>query len=374
MKQKREPYKIPEYITEEFAHDTIGKIRNEMKKWLKGIDPLIDDLLLALVTLIMSTDTINCRKQLTPPNVLIYGRTGVGKTDSINAIAMAIKGTFETMQGDPEQQPSDIIGPEQVETAPDGTKKIVLRSLGPIFANLILVDEINRYRPGTKAVFLRPMEERILIRKAIFQGKEIKTAFPIFPISGNVFDTESPRFAIFFATQNIFEEEPGTYLSPQAELDRYAFSIDALPPKTVEDECAITAENILDTTIHQITTVPEIYGIGRFIFDSVKQSESALRLRTRLIRNTRPEQTEIQNSEIMKCIDTPIMPRVNLHLESVARTLAFMQGDKIVQERHVKEVAYKVFRHRLRLTETAIALGISKEEIIQDIINKTEVS
>ena len=174
-------------------------------------------------------------------------------------------------------------------------------------------------------------------------------------------------------TENIFGEEEGTFANPVAQLDRTTLSINMLDPEKEEDEFNITAGNVVGKKVEKLTNLYEVLDIAQHIFDTVKMSEYAQQYKVRLIRNTRPHRVQGRAARTVKeYIRVGISPRVHFHIEAVARTFAFFNGDTIITPDHIKAVAEPVLAHRLVLRE-GMEFSVDKAELLQKVIQDMEI-
>ena len=165
----------------------------------------------------------------------------------------------------------------------------------------------------------------------------------------------------------------GTFANPIAQLDRTTLSINMIDPEDEEDEYKITAHNVVGKRVEKITNLYEVLDIANFIFENVKISDYGQQYKVRLLRNTRPHRVQGRAARIVKeYIRVGISPRVHFHLEAVARTFAFFNGDTVVTPDHIKAVAEPVLAHRLVLRE-GMEFSVVKEELLQKIIQDMEV-
>lgn len=351
------------------------KLLAETTKWLFGLEAPARMIIRALFMLIPYSDKITKSKPLGQPNIMMYGGTGVGKTDLIESIAAAIFAKSTRIQGTPDLMPYDILGhPEMVETK-GGERRIVFHP-GPICAHIIKIDEGNRMRGQTWSSLLEAMEEHSITPKVEYFGEMAKQmpAIPLFPLSGDYEDVTGPRFFMTLVTQNIFGEEEGTYENPMAELDRITLAIFMKRP-SMENEVRISADNVVGKSISQVTTLEEILACAHHIFDNVKPHPLATRYRANLLRNTDPETVEGSlafRHYVKDHIQVGATPRVNFHFEAVARAEAFFDGSAVIRPEHFKEIAKSVIVHRLRLTPGK-EFKISKEAVFEEILLNTEM-
>ena len=354
------------------AQDVVQRFRRESTKWLYGLDEAARVLSWAFFTLLPYTDKLSQTKRLRQPHVMFRGPTGTGKTDLVSACAMAIDAKFERIQGLPTYTPEDILGYETIVEEVNGTRKIVFKP-GKLMAHIVLIDEDNRLSGKTKAAVLEGMEESsVTLSSGYGEGAEIK-ALPLFPLSCDFNDLTGPRFFMVICTENIFGEEEGTFANPVAQLDRTTLSINMLDPEREEDELKISAHNVVGKKVEKLTNLQEVIDIAHYIFDHVRMSEYGQQYMVRLIRNTRPHRVQGRAARTVKeYIKVGISPRVNFHLEAVARTFAFFHGDLQITPDHIKAVAEPVLAHRLILRE-GMEFSVNKEDLLRTVVQQMEV-
>jgi MoxR-like ATPase len=196
---------------------------------------------------------------------------------------------------------------------------------------------------------------------------------PLFPLSCDFSDITGPRFFMVICTENIFGEEEGTFANPVAQLDRTTLSINMLDPESEEDEYKISARNVVGKKVEKLTDLYEVLEIAQYIYDNVEMSEYGQQYKVRLIRNTRPHRVVGRAARTVKeYIRVGISPRVHFHIEAVARTFAFFNGDLKVTPDHIKAVARPVLAHRLVLRE-GMEFSVDKEELLDQILRDMEV-
>lgn len=356
----------------EHASEVVKRFQAEATKWLFGLDEAAQLLSWAFFTLIPYTDKLRQTKALRQPHILFKGPTGTGKTDLVSACAMAIDARFERIQGLPTYMPEDIIGYETIVEGLDGRRKIQFKP-GKLMAHIVLIDEDNRLSGKTKAAILEGMEESSATLSSDYSDITKSKMIPLFPLSCDLNDIEGPRFFMVICTENIFGEEEGTFPNPVAQLDRTTLAINMTDPEHEEDELKISAHQVVGRKVEKLTNLYEVLAIAHFIFDNVQMSEYGQQYMVRLIRNTRPHRVQGRAARTVKeYIRVGISPRVNFHLEAVARTFAFFAGDTIITPDHIKAVAPYVMAHRLVLRE-GMEFSVSKEEVLAQVIRNMEV-
>lgn len=354
-------------IDEGRAREIIEGIRRETTKWLFGLDEAIGVLVKAAVTLIPYSDSLTSTKKLKQPNGLIFGGTGVGKTDMCNSLFSSIGGQFQRIQGEPSLMPDDIIGYDTLVENLDGTREIKFIP-GPLLAHGILFDEGNRTPGRTKAALIEAGEESAVTLKSPHRGQK---RIPVFPVSGDINDVTGSRYCLYLTTQNVFGVEEGTFPNPMAELDRYAFSMFLWDPDNEDDEDRIRTENVVGKKIERVATLEEVLAVAHLIYNGVTIPEHTQKYMTRLIRNTRPHRVLGGASEIVKkSVAVGASPRVRFHLEAFVRTETFFCGDSVATIDHVKRVAEMVLAHRLVLQDGVVEINKSTEEICREIIRE----
>jgi MoxR-like ATPase len=354
------------------ANEVVQRFQKESTKWLYGLDDAARILSWAFFTLLPYTDKLSQSKLLRQPHVMFRGPTGTGKTDLVSACAMAIDAKFERIQGLPTYMPEDILGYETIVEETDGSRKLVFKP-GKLMAHIVLIDEDNRLSGKTKAAVLEGMEESSATLASDYGNLAEGKVLPLFPLSCDFSDIEGPRFFMVICTENIFGEEEGTFANPVAQLDRTTLSINMLDPEDEEDELKISARNVVGRKVQKLTDLYEVLDIAQYIFDNVQMSDYAQQYKVRLIRNTRPHRVMGRSARTVKeYIRVGISPRVHFHLEAVARTFAFFNGDLAITPDHIKAVAGPVLAHRLVLRE-GMEFSVDKEELLQQILRDMEV-
>jgi MoxR-like ATPase len=274
-------------------------------------------------------------------HILLEGVPGVAKTTMIKAVASALGLSFNRIQFTPDLLPSDLIGTLifNPKTHDFETKK------GPIFANLILADEINRAPAKVQAALLEAMQEQQVT------------------IGSHTYKLDAPF--LVFATQNPVEQE-GTYRLPEAQLDRFLFKIHVDYP-TIFEELEILNRSIFTNTISQVLTKNEILESQQltqsiYVDEKIKQYILSIVFATR-------KPADYKLKEIASYISYGVSPRATLALYHAAKTHAFLAGRHYVTPDDVKAVCRAVLEHRLHLTYEAEADNVTADTIIKKIIN-----
>ncbi len=312
--------------------DTINKIVNAYQTKVVGQEELRLALIVALIA---------------EGHVLLESLPGLAKTLAAKTLAEATNGSFSRIQCTPDLLPSDIIG-TQIYNYSKGTFDT---KIGPVSANFVLLDEINRSSAKTQSAMLEAMQERQV------------------SVGGVMFHMPDPF--IVFATQNPIEQE-GTYELPEAQLDRFLLKVIVPYPKRDEEL------KILDYTISGQTTEPlpdsarvsleEIKQLQK-IAKSIKVDDSIKNYITNLVAATR-EPRNIIGPELAKYVDYGVSPRGGIALLRVAQVLALLNGRNYVTPDDIKRLRYPVLRHRIMLNFEAAADEIHPEAIIDAIFSK----
>jgi len=274
-------------------------------------------------------------------HILLEGVPGVAKTTMIKAVASALGLSFSRIQFTPDLLPSDLIGTLifNPKTHDFETKK------GPIFANLILADEINRAPAKVQAALLEAMQEGQVT------------------IGSQTYKLDAPF--LVFATQNPVEQE-GTYRLPEAQLDRFLFKIHVDYP-TIFEEREILYRSINTKTISQVLTKEDILESQR-LAHTVYLDEKIVNYIVSIVFATR-KPTDYRLHDIAAYISYGVSPRATLALFNAAKAHAFLAKRHYVTPDDVKAVCYPALRHRIHLTYEAEADNINADTIITKIVN-----
>ncbi|HEY5133863.1 MAG TPA: MoxR family ATPase [Candidatus Krumholzibacteriaceae bacterium] len=305
------------------------RLRGEIGKVIVGQDKVVEELLTALFV---------------GGHCLLVGVPGLAKTLLVSTVARSLNLKFSRIQFTPDLMPSDITGTEVLEEDAASRRRVFRFIEGPVFANVVLADEINRTPPKTQSALLQAMQEYQV------------TA------GGNTYRLEKPFFVL--ATQNPIELE-GTYPLPEAQLDRFMFDIKVDYPSDDEEF------RIIDTTTsrelgvpEQILTGAEIVAIQQLV-KSVPVSESVLRYAVRLIRASRDEKLP----EIGQYLSWGAGPRAGQYLILGAKARAIMSGRTTPGVEDVRAVALPVLRHRLVTNFHAEADGVTTDDLVGRLLD-----
>ncbi len=305
------------------------KLRSEISRVIIGQDRVIDQLLTALFA---------------GGHCLLVGVPGLAKTLLVSTLARCVNLRFSRIQFTPDLMPSDITGTEVLEQDASTGKRVFRFIEGPVFANVVLADEINRTPPKTQAALLQAMQEYRV------------TA------AGNTYELEKPFFVL--ATQNPIELE-GTYPLPEAQLDRFMFDIRVDYPSEQEEFKIIdTTTSIEPESPGPVLNGAEIVEIQKLI-RSVPVSERVLRYAVRLIRASRDEELP----GVGQYLSWGAGPRAGQYLVLGAKTLSLMAGRTTPGVEDVKAIALPVLRHRLVTNFHAEADGVSTDDLIGRLLD-----
>lgn len=281
-------------------------------------------------------------------HVLLEGVPGLAKTLSIKALARAVDGTCSRIQFTPDLLPSDIIGSEVYR--PDEGKFIIRK--GPIFANFVLADEINRAPAKVQSALLETMQEH----QATIGDQTILTPSPFFVL----------------ATQNPLEQE-GTYALPEAQIDRFLFKvIVGYPDKDVETNILrlISEGQTKTESVSPQLSLAELNFIQK-VSEKIYVDERIRRYIVSLVTATRDIGSYLPNRK--KYIELGASPRASISFFQAGRALACIEGSKFVSPQIIKDLALDVLRHRIILSYEADIEKVTTEELITELLNKVPV-
>ncbi|MCK0109098.1 MoxR family ATPase [Flavobacteriaceae bacterium S0825] len=271
---------------------------------------------------------------------LLIGVPGLAKTLMVNTIAQALGLDFKRIQFTPDLMPSDILGSEILDE--DRHFKFIK---GPIFANIILADEINRTPPKTQAALLEAMQERAVT------------------VAGHHYKLDLPYFVL--ATQNPIEQE-GTYPLPEAQLDRFMFAINLKYP-TFEEEVQVVKTTTSDetATVNPLFSAQEIIDF-QHVLRRIPVADNVIEYAVKMVGKTRPD-SDSASDLVKQYIDWGAGPRASQNLILAAKTHAAINGKFSPDIENVQAVAYSILRHRIIKNYKAEAEGISEEQIIKSL-------
>ncbi|NJD21939.1 MAG: MoxR family ATPase [Melioribacter sp.] len=316
--------------TVEQLAQSVKQIKQEIAKVIIGQDQVVNDLLVSL---------------LSRGHCLLVGVPGLAKTLLIKTLSEVLDLKFNRIQFTPDLMPSDITGTEIIDEDPVTKKRIFRFIQGPVFANIILADEINRTPPKTQSALLEAMQEHKV------------TAAGVTRI------LEEPFFVL--ATQNPIEQE-GTYPLPEAQLDRFMFNL-WLDYPSFKEEIEIIKSTTSDykPELKKVLSTNELINFQNLI-KRVPVAENVIEFAVNFVNNTRPT-TNNQNNFIKEHVAWGAGPRASQYLILAAKTKAVMGGRFTPAIDDVKEFLIPVLRHRIIPNFSAEAEGINSVEIIRKL-------
>ena len=307
--------------------NAVADIKNELNQIVFGQDEVIDLILIGL---------------LSDGHVLIEGVPGVAKTMMAKLLCKILNLSFKRIQFTPDLMPSDVLG-----TSIFNPKTLDFEyKPGPVFGNIVLIDEINRSPAKTQAALFELMEERQIT------------------IDGHTYPMESPF--IVLATQNPIEQE-GTYRLPEAQLDRFLFKIKVDYP-TIDEEISMLQRFNYESHHEVMKTIKPVLDVKilkelRLLVRQVIIDENILRYIALLIQATRN----------YKMLELGASPRASIALMLASKAKAALSGRDFVTPDDVKNIAKPTLRHRIILTPDAEMEGISADEVLDNIFSKVEI-
>ncbi len=277
---------------------------------------------------------------------LIIGVPGLAKTMLVNTIAQIVDLTFNRIQFTPDLMPSDITGTEVIEEDLTTGKRSFRFVKGPLFANVILADEINRAPPKTQSALLQAMQEY----KVTYAGQTYPLPVPFFVL----------------ATQNPIEQE-GTYPLPEAQLDRFMFTINiGYPEKNEEIEIVKTTTSAYQADLKKVIGAEDLINLQKII-RRMPVSDEILERTVTLVGKTRPENNDAPEI-IKKYVSWGAGPRASQYLILGAKAKAALEGRYSPNLEDVKYVCHPVLRHRIITNFAAEAEGIKSDQIIEELL------
>jgi len=314
---------------------TAFAILKELRKVMVGQDQLIHDLLVTL---------------LGGGNALMEGVPGLGKTILVRTLSRVLACSFSRIQFTPDLMPADITGTMIITEFPDGRRGFRFER-GPVFANLLLADEINRAAPRTQSALLEAMQEQHVT------------------VAGETYPLPRPFFVL--ATQNPIELE-GTYPLPEAQLDRFFYKIIVPSPK--EEDLVEIARRTTGSELPDIQTVADAAMLANMqeLVREVPVEERVYRYAARLVGTTHPDQ-ENALALIRRSLRVGVSPRGMQALIIAAKVEALLDNRKAVAIDDIRQVAHPALRHRLFMSFEAQADGISPDRILDEVIRSVPV-
>ena len=314
--------------------EKIAAVKNELAKDVVGQENIIDNVIIAIVA---------------GGNVLLEGVPGVGKTRLVRSLGRALDLPFSRIQFTPDLMPSDITGTNIIEKDENGKLNTVFRE-GPIFANLVLADEINRATPKTQSAMLEVMQEH----KITVGNESYKLAEPFFVL----------------ATENPIEQD-GTYPLPEAQMDRFMFKLIMKFPGNDElvDIVKMTQITMLETA-NAALCGEEILEM-RALASTVPVTDEVIHYAIRVVSGTHPE-LDKANDVAKKYVKYGASPRAAQALVTAAKVRALMDGRYNVSYEDINALAYPVLRHRIKINYTAINDKLGVDDVIEMILKEAK--
>jgi len=314
-----------------YLAETYHQLQNELGKVIVGQQNVIQELLIAIFA---------------RGHCLMQGVPGLAKTLLVSTLAGAMDLTFHRIQFTPDLMPSDITGTDILQEDPDSGRRKFEFQRGPIFANMLLADEINRTPPKTQSALLQAMQERQAT------------------VGNRTFDLPTPFFVL--ATQNPIEQE-GTYPLPEAQLDRFMFMTMVHYPARDEE-----LEVLKRTTGSAMPKVAKIIDARKIvelqdIVRRVPVGDHVYHYALDIVRATRPNEPGASDF-VRHWLSWGAGPRAGQYLVLAGKALALMRGRMFVTVEDIESVAAPVLRHRIIANFNAEAEGITVEQIIQKIL------
>ena len=314
-------------------------VKTEMGRIIAGQEKLVDRLLLALIS---------------DGHVLLEGVPGLAKTLAVKTLAQALNGSFSRIQFTPDLLPADLIG-TRIYNADEHSFST---KLGPVFANIVLADEINRAPAKVQSALLECMQEKQVT------------------IAGETFQVPQPFLVM--ATQNPIEQE-GTYPLPEAQVDRFMFKLKVDYPSRAEERVIVErmAHPELKIQALAVASLADISKAREWV-DKVYMDEKILEYILDIVCATRPKrrselssrQDGVKLDELDNLLQFGASPRAAISLALAAKGEAFLAGRAYVIPQDVKSLAPDVLRHRLLLSYEAEAEGLTSDDIIRKILDE----
>ncbi len=311
------------------------EIISEIKKVIVGQDKVIDEILIALF----------CRG-----HCLLVGVPGLAKTLLISTLAGIMELKFKRVQFTPDLMPSDITGTDVLEEEV-GSKQRSFRFIkGPIFANILLADEINRTPPKTQAALLQAMQEYMVTAGGVTHHLDL------------------PFFVL--ATQNPIEQE-GTYPLPEAQLDRFMFNIEInYPSYDQETEIVASTTSSQQPVLNKVIRADKILRLQELV-RRVPASSHVIRYAVKLVRASRPQEAEALPF-IKEWTEWGAGPRASQYFVLAAKARAVMDGRYVASTEDIRAVVPSILRHRIITNFKAQAEGISSLDVTDRLLQEVE--
>jgi MoxR-like ATPase len=307
--------------TDKDVYTQISRLYDEVRKRIIGYDEIIECVLIGF---------------LCDGHVLLESVPGMGKTMLAKTISDAMDCDFKRIQGTGDLTSQDMTGKMVYDEA--GKKNIFIK--GPVFTNILLMDEINRTPPISQSALLEIMEEKRVT------------------VGGITY--ELPKPFIVLATENPLEQK-GVFPLPEAQKDRFLFKVNMMY-LTKEQETAIVKSKFKEEKIQKIITPAELLIMRKEAFDSTQMSDSIIEYAVRIVDETRNR----------KELQTGASPRASIAFMKAAKAKAFLEGRENVTGADIKKLAYPILRHRIILNPEFLDMRVTPDDIIRKILDKIE--
>lgn len=320
----------------DFCKQSYASIQNELAKVIVGQNDVVEEILISIFT---------------RSHALLMGVPGLAKTLLISTLAKTLQMSFKRIQFTPDLMPSDITGTEVIYQDPMSGEKQFKFLPGPLFANIVLADEINRTPPKTQAAMLEAMQERRVT------------------VGGTTHTLPNPFFVL--ATQNPLEQE-GTYPLPEAQLDRFMFLINVDYP-SAEEELLVMK---MGTSGVKTEQPQPVLGIDHILYiqevvKAVPVADHVYLYAENLVRSSRPKSTEAAPF-VKKWLSFGAGPRASLSLIMAAKAHALMHGQVYVSTENIAAVAKSILRHRMACNFTAQSEGVTTDDVVAKLLETVQ--
>lgn len=312
----------------------LSELKTEIGKVIIGQEEVIDQLLITF---------------LAGGHVLLEGVPGLAKTLMIRTLAEAIDLRFRRIQFTPDLMPTDIIGTEVLEEDRTTGNRLFKFNKGPIFANIILADEINRTSPKTQSALLEAMQE--------FSVTYAGTTYPL----------DRPFFIL--ATQNPIEQA-GTFPLPEAQLDRFLLYVKIGYPTEAEEQMILESTTGRSRpSVQRVMKGSQVLEAQRLVRE-IHISKDLIQYVSSIVRATRPAESEV--SFVREWVRWGAGPRAGQAMILTAKARALLKGRFAVTLADIQKVAFPVLRHRILMNFKAEAEGITSEKVTEELLSKIQ--